>query len=460
MDKYWSLLSLSMAFVILTIEYIIVGENSFSVQNGAIILIAMVQIIILVVRQNFSVGLIHWFFVLLFFGIVPGIKSFYNIFPLVSRSSSPELLLLTTNYAILLWCTVYSLVYNYSTTGRHVLVHFEDDRKKSLSNLYVVAGCLIALAFYVFMQRPLALFVRGGGISGVFSSNIIKLMFQYFCRPAAFFLFALVVLDKRVFNDHNKQVAFAVLTTIIFFLYNSPIATARFYAFAIWISVVSLIFLNKRRTGFALLGILGGGIFGAEVISGFRGGVASALQSEVSFGLEYWTSMTFDAYEMLASAVSYTLTNGYLYGENFLGAMGFFVPRSIWVTKPIGSGAFLMEEFYRFNNPYGDFTNVSCPLVAESFLASGFLGVAVISFVAGGVTKLLDQLYSNSLSLRRPGVKFFQAYYFVAGGTFFFMMRGDLLSSWAYLTGITTSFFIVMKFAEGKIAFPEEATKL
>lgn len=453
MYRYWSVLSVVFSLAVLIIEAILLGYNTFQVQVGAVILIAFVQILLLLVKQNFSIALIHWFFVILFFGIVPGVKFYFNVFPLVAINSNPEQLLRLTNYVIIAWSSVYAISYAFSKTVRYGIIQYKHNKVRKKQYLPILALGLLALAIFVFFKRPFALFIRGGGISGVFSSNIIKLVFQYFCRPAAFFLFVVLILETPVKSFWKKNLSLFFMAIFLFFAYNSPVATARFYAFAIWVSVIALFFFKNTKSGLKLLGILGGGIFGAELVSGFRGGIQSALNSEISFGLNYWTSMTFDAYEMLASAVSYTIANGYLYGSNLLGAMWFFVPRSIWENKPIGSGAFLMEEFYKFNNPYGDFSNVSCPLVAESYLSFGFIGVIGAALMAGGVARLMDDLYKNTLGKIEVGLTSFRAYYFVAGGTFFFMMRGDLMSSWAYLSGITTSFIVVTWLASGSLSF-------
>lgn len=452
MYKYWSLFFLIIANTPLLLQMVVHGSNTFILQIWAISVMALIQIILLVKKQNFSIALIHWFFVLLFLGIVPFIKYMFNIFPLVSINNSPEDLLCKTNYIIILWCIVFSLTYMYNNTNRYGIVLFRK-REVTRNVIYSISGVLMLLAGYVFLQRPLALFVRGGGINAVFSSNILKLIFQYFSRPSAFFLLVVVLFEGLKRAKGNSFYNFKYyLVCLIFLLYNSPVATARFYAFAIWLSVVSIIFLSKSKNGFKLLGILSGGIFGAELVSGFRGGVESALNSEIGFGVDYWTSMTFDAYEMLASAVSYTISNDYLYGRNIAGALAFFVPRSYWSSKPIGSGAFLMEDFYKFNNPYGDFTNVSCPLIAEAFLSFGYLGVVLVAFIAAFTIKFLDDLYRKGLKVASVGISTYRAYYFVAGGIFFFMMRGDLLSSWAYFTGITCSFLVIITLFKGRVS--------
>ena len=427
-------------------------------QIGAIFFIAIVQIFLLVGRQNFTIALVHWFFIVLFFAIVPSVQAYFNIFPLVSINPNPEAILTKANSVVMLWSSIFALVYAHVSTLRYGIVRYTKSKESIDIILYSLIAVLLVLASYVITQRPLALFIRGGGMTSVFSSNIIKLIFQYFCRPAALFIFVLILFETKGVTSKKGRKELIFLSALTFILYNSPLGTARFYAFAVWLSVISLAVLRRNKTGSKLLLIMSGGVFGAEALSGFRGGIQSGLQAELRFGLDYWTSMTFDAYEMLASSVSYTISNGYLYGENILGAFGFFVPRSVWPTKPIGSGAFLMTDFYKFNNPYGTFTNVSCPLLAESFLSLGLFGVAIIASGMGLVIGFMDSVYRNTLKINQIGVSTFQALYFVVGGTFFFMMRGDLLSSWAYLSGIVLSFLVVTRTANGILTFPKLKT--
>ena len=111
------------------------------------------------------------------------------------------------------------------------------------------------------------------------------------------------------------------------------------------------------------------------------------------------------------------------YGKQLLGALLFFIPRSIWPSKPFGSG---YTVFTAFNNP---FSNVSCPLIAEGYINFGLFGIIIFALMFGYLSSYLDCKFKNNISKRDS---FILLYPFLLGA-YFFMLRGDLMSSYAYL---------------------------
>ncbi len=140
---------------------------------------------------------------------------------------------------------------------------------------------------------------------------------------------------------------------------------------------------------------------------------------------ESYTEAHYDAYAMFGQTIKYTQTHGFAYGHQLLGSLLFFVPRVIWPTKPIGSGATIMEAQYR------DFTNVSCPLVAEGYINFGLVGVILFGLIVGYMVSRFDIKYWSNVDKDNKNKS---AYVFILP-MFFFIMRGDLMSSWAYTMG-------------------------
>ena len=83
------------------------------------------------------------------------------------------------------------------------------------------------------------------------------------------------------------------------------------------------------------------------------------------------------------------------------------------------------------------------PFMAEGYVNFGFLGVALFMFILGIILNSLDSKYwNNKFEKSTP----FTIYYSMLIGLVFFIMRGDLLSSYSYTFGITISFFLTLKF--------------
>jgi len=133
-------------------------------------------------------------------------------------------------------------------------------------------------------------------------------------------------------------------------------------------------------------------------------------------------------------------SNFVTWGEQLLGSIFFYIPRSIWPSKPIGSGAALsqLESL--------DFSNISMPLIAESFINFHMIGIVVFSIVCGGGAAYLDSFYWKSQN--KSGVT--KLFYLFLLGMFLFILRGDLLSSFAYTISLMLSLtFVVMLYFFG-----------
>ncbi len=154
------------------------------------------------------------------------------------------------------------------------------------------------------------------------------------------------------------------------------------------------------------------------------------------FSKRFFSSYTdghYDAFAMLGQTVQYVKRNGFSYGYQLLGSVLFFVPRTFWPNKPIGSGATIMETLRK------DFTNVSCPLMGEAYINFGYAGVIVFALLVGYWVSRLDTSYWQA----QEECENCGSVYLFLLSLFFFMLRGDLLSSWAYTMGFVAVAFVL-----------------
>jgi hypothetical protein len=140
----------------------------------------------------------------------------------------------------------------------------------------------------------------------------------------------------------------------------------------------------------------------------------------------------YDAWSSLCRVVQYADTHGSTNGKQLMGVALFFVPRSVWPSKPIGSGAYLFNELGL------GFNNVACTFLAEGYINFGIIGSLVFASLIAVVIARYDGWY-----WRRGGrIRFTlpRLFYFVSIGMLFFILRGDLLSSFAYTVGFAFIF--------------------
>lgn len=129
---------------------------------------------------------------------------------------------------------------------------------------------------------------------------------------------------------------------------------------------------------------------------------------------------SFDAYQMLGIILEHANTHGLTWGRQLLGAVFFWVPRSLWPDKPIGTGAQVATELGM------TFTNLSAPLWAEAYIDFGVLGIVVAFFILGRVLRTVSSAF-----LHRGGIAMIFGSFFV--GFQLFLLRGDLMSSFTFL---------------------------
>jgi hypothetical protein len=126
---------------------------------------------------------------------------------------------------------------------------------------------------------------------------------------------------------------------------------------------------------------------------------------------------------MTVQAYQYILSEGITLGNQLMGALFTFVPRSIWETKPVISGMLIT------NTLGGEFWNVSASIIAESLIDFGIFGIILVSFGLSFLIKGMDVL------VLKTNMLFVQASFYILLGYTFFHMRGSLLTTMGFMYG-------------------------
>ncbi len=143
--------------------------------------------------------------------------------------------------------------------------------------------------------------------------------------------------------------------------------------------------------------------------------------------IKVFHSLHYDAFSNIMATVDYVQQNGLSWGYQLLGVLLFFIPRSIWTLKPLGTGQMIGQHLinvYHFN-----FDNLSNPLVSEAYINFGFPGVI---FGAIALAVIIKRFFSWLLG--KHILKKYIAFYFAI--YLMFLLRGDLLNATAYFIGI------------------------
>lgn len=99
------------------------------------------------------------------------------------------------------------------------------------------------------------------------------------------------------------------------------------------------------------------------------------------------TSSDVDSLGMTALCQKWVDQFGHSWGRQILGAVFSFIPRAIWRTKPIGTGATVTGDLGF------DFTNLAPPINAEALVDFGLPGTFVFGALFGLILSRIDTIY-------------------------------------------------------------------
>ncbi len=312
---------------------------------------------------------------------------------------------------------------------KNVYSHILLSRKTFIKCLFAMTIPSLYL-LYAYDFNIIALQLRGYGES----LETVFIFEFFFLKPLIFniIFFTFLLMIKQ------KSLTFLKSCILVIFLifFSSPISMPRFLAFTLYVPLIFVLFnLYKRRDCTYVSTVFFGMIFIFPILDLFRWiGVDSSQTFQKVINIDYYFGGHFDAFQNFVRVI---ILDFHTYGQQILGAIFFFIPRSIWVSKAEGSG-FLLAE-----NANLAFNNISTPLIAELYLDFSFFGIIFGFFILGFVYRYIDTRFINiERNLNGLGLIKLIAYSeFVC--LQFYILRGNLLATVAYTSSIMVSIALV-----------------
>jgi len=391
------------------------GDYQREFNNGVVItslMITIISILFMIIGDPYPMSLnkIFMLFSFFFYGIAPIIQ-YQNGTTLWGGPSFDGKDYLKLNVIIINILLLYQLFY--SIFGKLRLTAFPPKKNTSISNkrilLISILGFLVTFAAYDFNASSLMLRSR----TSILESGTLKLILSNFIRPIP----AVCLLLFKAYDRKDKKVEAILMLSCI--LSNFPLGAPRYYVATIYIALM-ITYVKRFESDYLLLNkaVVGGLLILFPILDQAR---RITSISDLVFRLDFamFNQGHFDSYQMFMRVISDDIIT---YGKQLLTTVLFFVPRALWPGKSVGSGHFV-SGLSRLS-----FSNISMNFFGEGYINFGYFGIMLFILLIAYTNARLDKRFH----LVRHQNKLFSCIYRLLLGLEFFILRGDLLSSFAY----------------------------
>lgn len=383
-------------------------------------------------NRSFTLHKVVNVFILFFFVIANALQ--YNMRSIVT---SLHVVFTDSDYCIFqIWVTMILCIFNfaYRYVGNKKQLNFIKNKYTLKSEKILLLTALVATLIVIahFRGDFVRLFFRGlesdmASYSEDMESNVANsLLFGKIIRPIPVVCYLLGVLSG--ISKKNKLLLFIMMLVTSF-----PLGLARNAVAMYWLPVIMSGIPVLRRKNVFVISLMFGLLVIFPFFDNFR-----YYNGDISFQLSfnYFNTMNFDA----SQEMMYIMKNEVItYGYQLIGVLLFFVPRSIWPTKPIGSGAYIASQ-------QGAFANISMPFWGEGYINFGYLGIILSCILLAYFTRIVDNAFWTKKNKVGFGLTHtYDGLYLLILGALLFVLRGDLLSSFAFLIGTICVYYIVVK---------------
>ncbi|WP_426431861.1 O-antigen polysaccharide polymerase Wzy [Winogradskyella sp. HB-48] len=163
------------------------------------------------------------------------------------------------------------------------------------------------------------------------------------------------------------------------------------------------------------------------------------VESYIRFGgiSTAYSSLHYDSYANIMATVDYVGKEGMSFGFQLIGALLFFIPRSLWASKPLSTGELIGNHLI---DDFGfTYNNLSNSMVSEGYINFGFLGVIFFALLLSYFVVFFLKWLRSSNCLKEA-IAFYFAIHLI------FILRGDLTNAYTYFIGPFIAMYLIPDF--------------
>lgn len=231
---------------------------------------------------------------------------------------------------------------------------------------------------------------------------------------------------QAALDGHPKPVLMPLVSLGALLMCVNPISSARYAFGTVFLALIGAFgaYATVKRFRVVTLAAVFGMVYLFPIADMFRRSIDPSAKSQNP--LQSMLSGDFDSFSQITNTIDYVGAHGISWGNQMLGVLLFWVPRSMWPGKPLDTGVIVAQW-----KMYG-FSNLSSPLWGEFFINGGWALVVVGMFAFGILIGRLDRSSERVLATTGwPSVMACILPFYLL-----IVLRGSLLQSMASLAVI------------------------
>ncbi|EMF8389203.1 oligosaccharide repeat unit polymerase [Escherichia coli] len=348
----------------------------------------------LLLRNKSGVFYTLWvIFVIWFFSFPSYMQYSYRIFPWANYPKDTEIIfsnLITFIFSVFLFA---GYIISYKKINNHNL---QMESRLCISNVANVVTLLLMIPSVFFIAIVgVSSFFMGRSFVGelVYSDGFLPMLYA----ASKFGAFGILAVYLVLYIKKPKNQKFGLFSTLMFilaiiinFIVNNPLSSPRFHFLSMALAI--LVIFRKIGGRLSSVALFLASPFLLFIVFPLVKHLGETSGDYNKYGLsEYLVKgVDFDSFQQLVNITRFVTDKGYSWGENFVAGIGFFIPRSIWQTKPTNLGILAAEHQGYF------YTNLSAPLVGEFYYAGDIIGIIIGALAVGLLTGKTDSVLNNS----------------------------------------------------------------
>ncbi|GGD64509.1 hypothetical protein GCM10011514_30630 [Emticicia aquatilis] len=373
-------------------------------------------------------------FMFLFYFLAPILQLDNDSYELINNAKYDTDLLLCGNLFVFVFLTTYFIALFIILQNTTLKVHVGKFSSNSVRMVYILFFFSVIIAQRSYNE--MAIIISTFQLELDADERIVAMFQRKVLYMIPFVTMSVYILTKK--KNFYVFVGFIILLFLVF-LTKNPLLDRRNAIGPVYISLLIFVFKKKINSNikiFALLFVMMVVLFPLSSLLTHIS-IDEWGEKSVNYGeliKEHFVDLHYDAWANIPASILYVRKNGYAFGNQLLGTITFWVPRSIWECKPISTGELIGNFLMQFEGLH--FNNISSTLIVEGYIDFGIFGIILYGFILALFVVWLEKMYNTE--------RIYDEIFSVYSSIFiFFILRGALMPAVAYLTGAWISIVLI-----------------